>query len=237
MFTPSRRAAGVSMIVLALACWNVPGPAAFAKGGGGGGGGHGGGGGGHGGGGHGGGGHSSGGHSGGHSGGYHSGGYYHGGQHPVYYGGFGYYPRFYYGGYGYNSGYGYGYYNSGYSYPYYNNYGYSDPSYSSTPVYVMQAPAGAYQDPSQGRYLGIDEVPVVDGGATGMQVRRVYPGSPAEQAGLQVGDVIFSANGYLTQDPGNLPWIIANTPANGVLQMNVRTAKDGAIHAVNAQSP
>ena len=36
--------------------------------------------------------------------------------------------------------------------------------------------------------------------------------SPAEQAGLQPGDVILSANGYLTQQSGNLAWIIATVP-------------------------
>ena len=53
--------------------------------------------------------------------------------------------------------------------------------------------------PAQGRFLGIDEQAVVDAGVAGMQVVRVYPGSPAEQGGLQVGDVILSANGYLIE--------------------------------------
>ncbi len=70
-----------------------------------------------------------------------------------------------------------------------------------------------------------------------MQVTAVYPGSAAAQAGLQVGDVIHSANGYLTQQHGNLTWIISNTPANGVLQMSVRTASDGLEHTISAQIP
>jgi S1-C subfamily serine protease len=94
-----------------------------------------------------------------------------------------------------------------------------------------------YAAPSQGRYLGIDEQPVVDSGGQGMQVVRIYPGTPAEQAGLQVGDVIHSANGYLTQQHGNLAWIIANTPPNGELQMNVRTARDGVDHLIVARVP
>jgi S1-C subfamily serine protease len=68
---------------------------------------------------------------------------------------------------------------------------------------------------------------VFDGRLRGMQVTRVYPGSAAERAGLQVGDFIRSANGYATQVHGNLTWIISNLPANGVLQMSVRTARDG----------
>ena len=77
----------------------------------------------------------------------------------------------------------------------------------------------------------------MDAGVQGMQVLRVYPGSAAEQAGLQAGDIIYSANGYLTQQHGNLAWIIATVPPNGVLQMNVRAARDGVTHAVTAQLP
>jgi membrane-associated protease RseP (regulator of RpoE activity) len=229
MFSAMRRGASLPLTVLALAlaAWIVTGPKAFAHGGGGGGG-HGGGGGGHGGGGH-----SGGGHHGG--GGYHGGGYHHGGSyyhgHGGYYGG--YYPGFYFGsgyygypGYGYGYGYGYG---TGYGYPSYNSGYYPAYTYDSS-VYAAAAP-------SQGRYLGIDEQAVVESAGPGMKVLRVYPGSPAEQAGLQPGDLIQSANGYLTQQHGNLTWIISTVPANGVLQMNVRKASDGAAHSVSAQLP
>jgi S1-C subfamily serine protease len=70
-----------------------------------------------------------------------------------------------------------------------------------------------------------------------MQVVRVYAGSPAEQAGLQAGDVIYSANGYLTQQHGNLTWIIVSLPPGGALQMNVRAARDCAMHFVSALIP
>ena len=121
--------------------------------------------------------------------------------------------------------------NFGYSYP---NYGYSYPAYND-PAYVYDNSTAAA--PGQGRYLGIDEQSVSDAGGIGMQVVRVYPGSAAEQAGLQVGDVIYSANGYLTQQHGNLAWIIATVPSNGALQMNVRTARDGATHVISARLP
>ena len=86
----------------------------------------------------------------------------------------------------------YYYYNNGYAYP---NYGYD---YSQG--YVPQAyPSVVYAAPAQGRYLGIDEQPVADATGSGMQVVQVYAGTPAQQAGLQVGDVIYSANGYNTQ--------------------------------------
>ena len=108
----------------------------------------------------------------------------------------------------------------------------------TTDMTTRAAAPAVYAAPAQGRYLGIDEQSVVDAGVQGMQVLRVYAGSAAEQAGLQAGDVIYSANGYLTQQHGNLAWIIATVPPNGVLQMNVRIgARDGSVHAVNAQLP
>jgi membrane-associated protease RseP (regulator of RpoE activity) len=225
MFSPMRRGGRlpVAVLALALAAWVVTAPSAFAHGGGGGGGGgHGGGGGGHSGGGHYGGGHYS-------SGYHHNGNGNFGGFFPGYFFGSGFYgyPGYGYGygypGYGYGNGYAYPYYNSGYTYTYpTNTYDYS--------VY----PAAS---PSQGRYLGIDEQPVADSAGPGMNVSRVYPGSPAEQAGLQPGDVILSANGYLTQQHGNIAWIISTVAPNGVLQMNVHTASDGAVHSLSARLP
>jgi len=72
--------------------------------------------------------------------------------------------------------------------------------------------------------------------ATGshIQVTRVHPGSPAERAGLQAGDTIVSANGYLTQDPGNLAWIINHHAPNGVVTLNIRKVANGQDATVNA---
>ena len=65
--------------------------------------------------------------------------------------------------------------------------------------------------PAQGRFLGIDEEPVkLPDGRRGMKITNVYPGTAAQRAGLQVGDVLVSINGYLTEQRGNLAWIIAN---------------------------
>ena len=133
------------------------------------------------------------------------------------------------------------YYGTGYSYPYYSYaspyYGYSAPAYGYSTGTVTQGPTTSYTVPVQGRYLGIDEVAVVDGVTQGIQVMRVFPGSPAERAGLQVGDVIHTANGYRIQQHGNLTWIISSLPANGILQMSVRTARDRMEHTISAQIP
>jgi S1-C subfamily serine protease len=86
--------------------------------------------------------------------------------------------------------------------------------------------------------LGITEQPVVDAnGKRGMKVETVYPGTPAQQAGLKVGDVIQSVNGYMTETPGNLAWIIANATPDNVLKLNVRSASDGKVHLIAANLP
>lgn len=252
MFSPSQRAARWSVAVVALAFGLVTGSSAFAHGGGGGGGG------GHGGGGGGGhsGGHSSGGY---HSGGYSSGGYHTGGYHPgtnnggiYYFGGFGGLRGFY--GYGYGNGYGYGgYYGNGYGYGYGNGYygngygyydngytypyGFVDPGYVAATDGATQPAPGPYGGPAQGRFLGIDEMTTTDASGSGVRVLRVEAGSPAELAGLQPGDVIHAAGGYLIQQTGNLGWVIAQTPPGGLLEMTVRTAADGREHLITAKIP
>ena len=76
--------------------------------------------------------------------------------------------------------------------------------------------------------------PSVDTDRPGHAGDASLSGSAAEQAGLQAGDVIHSANGYVTQEHGNLAWIISTVPSNGVLQMNVRKVRDGATRVVAA---
>jgi len=76
--------------------------------------------------------------------------------------------------------------------------------------------------------LGIDEESVVDSsGVRGIRVSSVRPGTVAERVGLHADDIIYSANGYLTADPGNLAWIIATKAPGGALSMNVLSAADG----------
>ncbi len=162
-----------------------------------------------------------------------------------------------YSGYGYGSypGYSYG---SGYYYPDYtygtgyvypgssyvvNSYGNSgyvaapgsgytySSAYGTVPLQgTTPAAPSAFPVPS----LGIDEEKVSDATGSHIQVTRVHPGSPAERAGLQAGDTIVSANGYLTQDPGNLAWIINHHAPNGVVTLNVRKAANGQEATVNA---
>jgi hypothetical protein len=187
-----------------------------------------------------------------------------GGFYPGFYG---YYPGFYgyglgYGGYGgYGLGYGgYGGYGLGYGgYGGYGGMGYGYPGYgyamSADPLaasggamtasggfgynaaYVAPA-SGATMPGTQRRYLGIDEEPMVGSdGSKAMKISNVYPGTAAEKAGIKVGDVLRSVNGYLTEQRGNLAWIIANASPNNELKLNVQTAKDGQTHQIIATLP
>lgn len=129
------------------------------------------------------------------------------------------------GGYG-NAGYdpGYG------GYPYYDGYGITNPNRSVAPAAGSPLP--------QRRLLGIDEEPVVlAGGAKAMKVGKVYPDTAAQRAGLQVGDVIRSVNGYLTEQRGNLAWIIANAAPDHQLKISVEAAKNGQTRLITATLP
>jgi hypothetical protein len=156
-----------------------------------------------------------------------------------YYGGFG-YP--YYDGFGYGNpyygGFGYPDYGYGYGNPYYAT-NFSSPGVGVTYTSAYVAPTGSAANmlmPVQGRYLGIDEEPVVDStGRRGMKVTNVYPGTAAQRAGLRVGDVFYSINGYLTEQRGNLAWIIANAAPNNQLNMTVKRSIDGQEQAITAQ--
>jgi PDZ domain len=165
------------------------------------------------------------------------------------YGGLGYggYGGMGYGGYG-GMGYG-GYGGMGYGYP---GYGYAANAYPSSPnggampasggfgynaAYVAPA-SGAAMPGMQRRYLGIDEEPMVGSdGSKAIKISNVYPNTAAEKAGLKVGDVLRSVNGYLTEQRGNLAWIIANASPNNELKLNVQTAKDGQTHQIVATLP
>jgi membrane-associated protease RseP (regulator of RpoE activity) len=135
----------------------------------------------------------------------------------------------------------------GSSYPATSNTGYPNTVGGSSYPATSNAYSRAYVAPATGsatmaqpavpkQRLGIYEEPVVDSNnQSGIKVTNVEPNTAAERAGLQVGDVIHSVNGYLTQHTGNLAWIIANKAPNNILTMNVRAARDGQDHTVTAQ--
>ena len=78
---------------------------------------------------------------------------------------------------------------------------------------------------------------VAPDGVRGLKVTSVAPGTPADKAGLQGGDVIRSINGLRTEEPGSLGRVIASTAPNTILIMTVRKVGDGKEHQVLVQLP
>jgi hypothetical protein len=107
--------------------------------------------------------------------------------------------------------------------------------FGTTSANVSPAPVATIPLPATARDLGIDEQPVAGAdGVRGLRVTRVYPGTATARAGLQPGDIILSSNGYLTEQPGNLTWIIAHAAPDKVLKMKIRRAGDGTAHLITA---
>jgi hypothetical protein len=107
----------------------------------------------------------------------------------------------------------------------------SGPAEATRPS-ICTAPAGIAPT---FREFGIVEERAVDlDGRRAVKVLQVYPETAAEKVGLQRGDVILSANGYRTERPGNLTWIMASAARDDVLNMTVRKASDGALHSISA---
>jgi hypothetical protein len=58
-------------------------------------------------------------------------------------------------------------------------------------------------------------------GGAGIEVRRITAGSPAEQAGLQTGDIILQVNGQGATSPQAVAQLIRRTPAGQSVTMEI----------------
>ncbi|MGZ8190511.1 MAG: DegQ family serine endoprotease [Methylococcaceae bacterium] len=65
----------------------------------------------------------------------------------------------------------------------------------------------------------------------GALVSRVMPGSPAEQAGLQIGDIITEFNGQAIDTSGDLPPMVGMTPINK--QATLKIIRQGENKTIN----
>jgi hypothetical protein len=113
------------------------------------------------------------------------------------------------------------------------------PEATFTPGESVPSAAGAMNGvPFQSRYLGMDvQAGVAADGRKGLKIANVLPGSTAAKAGMQVGDLIPSINGRVTERGQHLGWIIANAAPDNILKMNVLRASDGNEQAVTIRMP
>ncbi len=98
------------------------------------------------------------------------------------------------------------------------------------------SPPGDTRVLAQERYLGMDIEPATNDGRKGMKIVNVIPGSTAARAGLQPGDIIYAANGHVTQERGHLNWIITNATTDNILKLIVRKA-DGQEQTITIEMP
>ncbi len=68
--------------------------------------------------------------------------------------------------------------------------------------------------------------------AEGVVVVQVEPGSPAEKAGLQIGDVILGYNGKTIDEPNMLPRLVGTTKPGE--QAKIEISRNGARRTLNA---
>jgi putative serine protease PepD len=88
----------------------------------------------------------------------------------------------------------------------------------------------------QHAYLGVSTAPALSGG--GAEVGSVNPGSPAERAGLQVGDVITEVDGQRVDDPSDISSAITdNKPGDRISIQVSRYGQDRQLDATLGNRP
>lgn len=100
-------------------------------------------------------------------------------------------------------------------------------------------PAGAMNAPSgPGRFLGMAMSPATAAdGQKGLKIDNLIPGSTAENAGLQIGDIIVSVNGRAVEQRPQLNAIINSSAPGGILNLGVLKAGVGPVQSVTIRVP
>jgi len=73
---------------------------------------------------------------------------------------------------------------------------------------------------------------------SGVLINDIYPGGPADRAGLETGDVVVAINGRPVEDPGALRFRLATLPIGGEAQITVqRGGRDLALQVPLRAAP
>jgi len=96
---------------------------------------------------------------------------------------------------------------------------------------------GVNAAPIRERYLGMDAEPGAVGGRRGLRVVSILPESTAEKSGFQVGDLILSINGQVTEERGALGRIIGSLPSGSELTITLIKASTGREQTIPTRVP
>ena len=83
------------------------------------------------------------------------------------------------------------------------------------------------QEETSGNYAGIGAVLTRESGTTNTLITRVYEGSPAAKGGLQKGDEIVSANGYLSEQYDTLSGFVNHIRGEESSKVTIVYKRDG----------
>lgn len=101
-------------------------------------------------------------------------------------------------------------------------------STNPAPVPSRPDPGAAPAAPAASR-LGADYEAFQDAQDRGVKITKLTPGGAAERAGLKVGEVILSINGYLSHTPELTAWILKNASPAEPLVIQSRPTKGAAV--------
>lgn len=100
--------------------------------------------------------------------------------------------------------------------------------------YLSADEVAAYEESMANAYVGIGVTITVDEDAGGMRIEDVTPGSPAEEAGIRVGDVLLTVEGQETL-PLGMDGTRALVRGEEGTHVNLRFSRDGVEYDVSVE--